>query len=103
VDLAITSRLLPPQEALQIGLINRVVQAEQLMAVTREFARDLAHNCAPTAAAQAKLAVYRDLSTGFAAAYEASCQDAMKQNRTEDFKEARRSMAEKRPPNFPGK
>jgi hypothetical protein len=27
----------------------------------------------------------------------------MKQNQTEDFKEARRSMAEKRPPRFPGR
>ncbi len=86
-----------------MGLVNRVVPADQLMAVTREFARDIAHNCAPTAAAQAKRAVYRDLSTDLAAAYQASCQDAIKQNATEDFKEARRSMAEKRPPRFPGR
>jgi enoyl-CoA hydratase/carnithine racemase len=103
VDLAVSGRLLPPQEALQIGLVNRVVAADQLMTVTREFARELAHNCAPTAAAQAKRAVYRDLGTDFAAAYQASCQDAIKQNQTEDFKEARRSMAEKRPPRFPGR
>jgi enoyl-CoA hydratase/carnithine racemase len=103
VDLAITSRLVPPGEAVTMGLVNRVVPADQLMTLTRDFARDIAHNCAPTAAAQAKRAVYRDLSTDFAAAYKASCEDAMKQNLTEDFKEARRSMAEKRPPNFPGR
>ena len=103
VDLAITSRLVAPEEALAMGLVNRVVPADQLMTVTRELARDIAHNCAPTAAAQAKRAVYRDLSTDFATAYQASCQDAMKQNLTEDFKEARRSMAEKRPPKFPGR
>jgi enoyl-CoA hydratase/carnithine racemase len=103
VDIAISGRLLPPQEALQMGLVNRVVPAEQLIAAAREFARDLAHNCAPTAAAQAKRAVYRDLSTDFATAYQASCEDAIKQNQTEDFREARRSMAEKRPPRFPGR
>jgi enoyl-CoA hydratase/carnithine racemase len=103
VDIAVSGRLLPPQEALAMGLVNRVVAADQLMAVTREFARDIAHNCAPTAAAQAKRAVYRDLSTDFAAAYQASCQDAIKQNATEDFREARRAMAEKRPPRFPGR
>jgi enoyl-CoA hydratase/carnithine racemase len=102
-DVAITGRLLPPEEALAMGLVNRVVAADRLMTVTREFARDIAHNCAPTAAAQAKRAIYRDLSTDFPAAYQASCQDAMKQNLTEDFKEARRSMAEKRPPRFPGR
>jgi enoyl-CoA hydratase/carnithine racemase len=102
-DIAISGRTLPPQEALQMGLVNRVVAADQLMAAAREFAHDLAHNCAPTAAAQAKRALYRDLATDFAAAYQASCQDAIKQNATEDFKEARRSMAEKRPPRFPGR
>jgi enoyl-CoA hydratase/carnithine racemase len=102
-DIAISGRLLPPEEALQMGLVNRVVAADQLMAVTHEFARNIAHNCAPTAAAQAKRAVYRDLDTDFAGAYQASCQDAIKQNATEDFKEARRSMAEKRPPRFPGR
>src|SRR5581483_11736873 len=101
--IAVSGRLLAPEEALQMGLVNRVVAADQLMAVTREFARDLAHNCPPTAAAQAKRAVYRDLFTDFASAYQASCQDAIKQNQTEDFKEARRSMAEKRPPRFPGR
>lgn len=103
LDIAISGRLLPPEEALQMGLVNRVVPADQLIAVTREYARDIANNCAPTAAAQAKRAVYRDLHTDFAAAYQASCQDAIKQNATEDFKEARRAMAQKRPPRFPGR
>jgi enoyl-CoA hydratase/carnithine racemase len=103
LDIAISGRLLPPEEALAVGLVNRVVAPDQLLTVAREFARDIAHNCAPTAAAQAKRAVYRDLTTDFAAAYQASCQDAIRQNATEDFREARRSMAEKRPARFPGR
>ncbi|HKD67344.1 MAG TPA: enoyl-CoA hydratase-related protein [Candidatus Binataceae bacterium] len=102
-DIAISGRLLPPVEALAMGLVNRVVAADQLMTAAGEFARDIAHNCAPTAAAQAKRAIYRDLGTDFGTAYQASCQDAIKQNATEDFKEARRSMAEKRAPRFPGR
>ncbi|RNB90889.1 enoyl-CoA hydratase [Brevibacillus nitrificans] len=66
-ELIFSARRVRPPEALSIGLVNRVVPAEQLMTTTLSLAEEIAAN-APLALAQAKYAMDSglevDLTTG---------------------------------------
>ncbi|HZG82801.1 MAG TPA: enoyl-CoA hydratase-related protein, partial [Brevibacillus sp.] len=55
-ELIFTARRVLPDEALRIGLVNRVVPAERLLADSLELARQIAEQ-APLALAQAKVAI----------------------------------------------
>jgi 2-(1,2-epoxy-1,2-dihydrophenyl)acetyl-CoA isomerase len=88
--------------ALALGIVNRVVSADQLMAETRALAVRLA-SAAPLALALAKRAVNRGLETGLPEAldYEASLQGIA--GRSADYAEGVRAFIEKRPARFTGK
>ncbi|UFJ41904.1 enoyl-CoA hydratase [Brevibacillus humidisoli] len=66
-ELIFTSRRITAAEALEIGLVNRVVPSEQLLSAAMELADEIAAN-APIALAQAKYAIdcgmEVDLTTG---------------------------------------
>lgn len=68
-ELIFTARRVQAEEALAIGLVNRVVPAEDVMAAAMELAEQIAAN-APIALAQAKYAIdfglEADLATGLA-------------------------------------
>jgi enoyl-CoA hydratase/carnithine racemase len=68
-ELIFTARRIAAEEALAIGLVNRVVAAEQVMPAALELARQIADN-APIALAQAKYAIdfgmEADIATGLA-------------------------------------
>src|SRR5260370_35721796 len=68
VELAITGRLVDANEALEMGLVNRVVPQDKLMATAREIASSIANKCSPLGVAQAKKMIYQhvftDLATG---------------------------------------
>jgi enoyl-CoA hydratase/carnithine racemase len=68
-ELIFTARRVQPEEALAIGLVNRVVPAEDVMEAAMQLAEEIAAN-APIALAQAKYAIdfglEADLATGLA-------------------------------------
>ncbi|MBO8162242.1 MAG: enoyl-CoA hydratase [Brevibacillus sp.] len=68
-ELIFTARRITAREALELGLVNRVVPPEQLMSTALALAEEIAAN-APIALAQAKYAIDTglevDLSTGLA-------------------------------------
>jgi enoyl-CoA hydratase len=63
LELILTGRRISAQEAFDLGLVNRVVPADDLIAVARELAETIASK-APLAIALAKRAVYDGLETG---------------------------------------
>ena len=87
--------------ALALGIVNRVVAADQLMAETRALAVRLA-SAAPLALALAKRAVNRGLEIGLPEAldYEASLQGIA--GRSADYAEGVSAFIEKRPARFAG-
>lgn len=101
LEMCMTGQPLTAAEALQFGLVNRVVPAGQL----REAAADLAQRLAagpPKAIAAAKRAINHSLDSTLEEAmdYESYLQEAMAGSR--DFIEGVTAFLAKRPPQFTG-
>jgi enoyl-CoA hydratase len=101
-DIMFSARRLKSDEALRVGLINRVVDAEELEANTIAYAETLASN-APLSIRASKYFI-NQLGLELAQRDDARM-DAMQREaeNSEDFKEATRSFVEKRKPVFQGR
>jgi len=101
-DIMFSARRLKSDEALRVGLINRVVDAEELEADTIAYAETLAAN-APLSIRASKYFI-NQLGLERSQRDEARM-DVMQREaeRSEDFKEATRSFMEKRKPVFHGR
>ncbi|MGO9603502.1 MAG: enoyl-CoA hydratase-related protein [Candidatus Binataceae bacterium] len=102
-ELAVTGRLVDAEEALRIGLVNRVVPADKLMATAREVAGHIANNCSPLGVAEAKKLIWRHLFTDLATAIRDDDESMSMMTRSEDFKEGVRAFVEKRPAKYQGR
>jgi enoyl-CoA hydratase/carnithine racemase len=101
-DIMFSARRLTADEALRVGLINRVVEPEELEAVTVEYAETLAVN-APLSVRASKYFINQ---LGLESAERNKARMAAMQQEaadSEDFKEATRSFMEKRRPVFQGR
>ncbi|MFC4076274.1 enoyl-CoA hydratase/isomerase family protein [Salinithrix halophila] len=102
MELAITGRDVEAEEAVQIGLANRLVPHEHLQEESLRFVKKLAQG--PTRAiGLIKRSLYRGIDTDVEGAleYEAQLQEIA--GGTEDFREGIRSFMEKRPPRYQGR
>ena len=61
MDLLLSARVMLGEEALQKGLVDRVVEADSLLEETLAYAQDLAENCSPTSMAIIKGQLQRGL------------------------------------------
>jgi enoyl-CoA hydratase/carnithine racemase len=103
VELAITGRLVDANEALDMGLVNRVVAQDKLMATAREIASGIANKCSPLGVAQAKKMIYQHLFTDLATGVRDDDASMEMMTRSNDFKEGVKAFLEKRAPKFTGK
>ncbi|MEM6291788.1 MAG: enoyl-CoA hydratase-related protein [Myxococcota bacterium] len=101
LEMVLTGRLVTTDEALQMGLVHRVVPREGLMDAATESALAIAAN-APLAVSLTKRAAYRSWDADLETALElASTYQGMVQ-KTDDHQEAVAAILEKRAPAFKG-
>lgn len=102
LELIWTGDLIDAEEALRIGLVNRVYPHDSLLAETKAFAARLAEG-PPLALSLAKAAVYRGLDLDMAAAFDyASTAEAITLT-SQDHREGVAAFREKRVPRFEGR
>jgi enoyl-CoA hydratase/carnithine racemase len=102
LELIWTGDFVDAEEAVRIGYASRMVGADELMEVTREFALRLAKG--PAVAMQlAKRLVYRGLNVDWQEAFEQAGTAMAIAQSTEDAREGPRAFVENRPPNFQGR
>ena len=100
-DLLLSGRLVRAPEAEKIGLVNRVVPHDELMAEARAYALELAQKCAPSAMRTIKAQMWRDLMSDLFSAYDRAGELMNATFVGEDFKEGVASWQQGRNPSFP--
>jgi enoyl-CoA hydratase/carnithine racemase len=102
-DLLFSGRLIDAPEALAMGLVNRVVPHERLLAEVREYALELATRCSPRSLRLMKRQLYGDLFVDLGASLREADEEMVRSFGTEDFREGVASFLERRPPRFTGR
>jgi enoyl-CoA hydratase/carnithine racemase len=102
LELLLTGDVLSPQEALEIGLVNRVVPHDRLLEETMVLAEKIASK-PPLAIRMMKRAVYQAQTSTLRSHLDYISSQLALLSETQDHQEAARSFLEKRKPVFIGK
>ena len=101
LDLLYTGRRINGADAARIGLVDRLVDAEQLRDAALELATDIARS-APLAVASIRATMRAELVEEVRAAVDREAAEQLRLQQTADFREGVRASAERRPPVFRG-
>jgi len=101
-ELLLTGRIIDASEADRIGLVSRIVPADQLENVTRELAATLA-KCSPLAISMTKASFHQALTMDLSTSLECEAKAQSLIFMTEDWNEAKAAFLEKREPIFKGR
>jgi enoyl-CoA hydratase/carnithine racemase len=102
-DIAYTGKIIGAEEALRIGLVNRIVPSESLFDEAIALAGAIAQN-SPSGVRMSKRAIQRNQEiSSYAAALELENRGQALMTRTEDMPEALAAFKEKREPRFTGR
>ena len=99
-DILLSSRVVVAEEAERLGLVNRVVASEELLATTYAYAGLLATEIAPSSLASTKLQMYTDLHRDVASSVTESSARMFEMIKGPDFGEGVSALTERRAPNF---
>jgi enoyl-CoA hydratase/carnithine racemase len=100
MDLLISSRKVTGVEAAEMGLVNKALPRDQVLAHAQEYVRDMAARCSPASIALMKRQVYSQLHAGLGPAELESRRLMVESFSRPDMKEGVQSFLEKRPPSF---
>jgi enoyl-CoA hydratase/carnithine racemase len=100
-DLALSGRVVRGEEALKMGLVDRLADPEHLLEEAIAYARDLAENCSPLSMAIIKRQLRAHSDLDFRTALEQSDELMLASFDAPDVKEGVSSYVEKRVPSFP--
>jgi enoyl-CoA hydratase/carnithine racemase len=101
MDILLSGRVFTGAEAYELGLVNRSVPGESLLAEAQAYARDLAANSSPASMAIIKRQVWNDWDTTLAESAKSATHEMVSSFGRPDFAEGVSSFLEHRPPNFP--
>jgi len=102
MDLLVSARLIDAEEALAMGLLNRIVPHDSLMDTVREYAKDLATNVSPRSMAVIKRQMYSGLFQTLRESVDLASEEMVASMGSADFREGVAHFLEKRPPKFTG-
>lgn len=102
MEMLLCADLVPAERALEMGLLNQIVDKDKLVEAALDVARRITVN-APLAVQATKESVLRGMALGFEEALGLESELAGKIFSTEDAKEGPRAFAEKRPPVWQGR
>ena len=100
LDLLWHPRKVTAAEALQLGLVNRVVADDQIVAEARSYIEEIAAASSPTSLMVMKQQVYRHMMLPLSEAMSDANQLMAESIARPDFKEGVASFLERRPPRF---
>ena len=100
LDLLWSSRKVAAEEAMQMGLVNRIIPQDELLNETKAYIQNLADNCSPTSLMMMKQQVYRHMNAPLGEAMKESNKWMAESLKRQDFKEGVASYLEKRSPVF---
>jgi enoyl-CoA hydratase/carnithine racemase len=102
-DLLYSGRLASAEEALRMGLVNRVVAHDSLMSTVRDYAGEIARNSSPRSMRIMKRQLRDCLFSDLGEAIRDADGEMVASFSAEDFREGVASFLQKRPPNFTGR
>lgn len=100
MDLLLSARAVRGPEAVELGLVNRSLPADELVDAARAYVVDLASRCSPASMATMKRQVYTHLHAGLGDAERESRRFMLASFERPDAAEGVRSFLKKRPPRF---
>jgi enoyl-CoA hydratase/carnithine racemase len=100
LDLLYSGRVFLAEEAKELGVVNQVFAADELIAKTREYAQDLIAHCSPKSMATIKAEIYRHWNMELAPSVKEANELMVRSFSFKDFPEGVNSFVERRNPDF---
>jgi enoyl-CoA hydratase/carnithine racemase len=101
LDILFSARRIEGREAVELGLVNHVLPAGELLPAAVAYVRQLAASCAPSSLAVMKRQVYRHLMQSLGPAAQETNVHVRESMKAPAIKEGIDSFRERRPPAFP--